>query len=132
MGDLECETILLDSASPLSQVQGLDTVMGLTPPPENSLLDLGAGQDALEAELVHIDEQLMNIEDDLGHIDEAFVMMDQQLAESISEDVYDNPGFATEDGFGLNLDTLGVDSSNEELGNPSTSFSVSGEVCRSS
>jgi len=116
--DLECETILFDSASPLSQVQGLDTVMGLTPPPENSLLDLGAGQDALEAELVHIDEQLMNIEDDLGHIDEAFVMMDQQLAESISEDVYDNPGFATEDGFGLNLDTLGVDSSNEELGNP--------------
>ena len=115
--DLECETILFDSASPLSQVQGLDTVMGLTPPPENGLLDLGAGQDALEAELVHIDEQLMNIEDDLGHIDEAFVMMDQQLAESISEDVYDNPGFATEDGFGLNLDTLGVDS-NEELGNP--------------
>ena len=114
--DLECETILFDSASPLSQVQGLDTVMGLTPPPENSLLDLGAGQDALEAELVHIDEQLMNIEDDLGHIDEAFVMMDQQLAESISEDVYDNPGFAT-DGFGLNLDTLGVDSSGE-LGNP--------------
>merc|ERR1719220_2518796 len=114
--DLECETILFDSASPLSQVQGLDTVMGLTPPPENSLLDLGAGQDALEAELVHIDEQLMNIEDDLGHIDEAFVMMDQQLAESISEDVYDNPGFAT-DGFGLNLDTLGVDSSGG-LGNP--------------
>ena len=58
----------------------------------------------------------MNIEDDLGHIDEAFVMMDQQLAESISEDVYDNPGFAT-DGFGLNLDTLGVDSSGG-LGNP--------------
>ena len=59
--DLECETILFDSAtSPLSQVQGLDTVMGLTPPPENSLIDLGAGQDALEAELVHIDEQLMN------------------------------------------------------------------------
>jgi len=114
--DLECETILFDSASPLSQVQGLDTVMGLTPPPENTLLDLGAGQDALEAELVHIDEQLMNIEDDLGHIDEAFVMMDQQLAESISEDVYDNPGFAT-DGFGLNLDTLGVDSSGG-LGNP--------------
>merc|ERR1719220_3163201 len=114
--DLECETILFDSASPLSQVQGLDTVMGLTPPPENTLLDLGAGQDALEAELVHIDEQLMNIEDDLGHIDEVFVMMDQQLAESISEDVYDNPGFAT-DGFGLNLDPLGVDSSGG-LGNP--------------
>merc|ERR1711936_1078421 len=115
--DLECETILFDSAtSPLSQVQGLDTVMGLTPPPENSLIDLGAGQDALEAELVHIDEQLMNIEDDLGHIDEAFVMMDQQLAESISEDVYDNTDFAS-DGFGLNLDTLGVDPS-EELGNP--------------
>jgi len=114
--DLECETILFDSASPLSQVQGLDTVMGLTPPPESSLLDLGAGQDALEAELVHIDEQLMNIEDDLGHIDEAFVMMDQQLAESISEDVYDNTDFAS-DGFGLNLDTLGVDPS-AELGNP--------------
>merc|ERR1719384_389629 len=116
--DLECETILFDSAtSPLSQVQGLDTVMGLTPPPESSLLDLGAGQDALEAELVHIDEQLMNIEDDLGHIDEAFVMMDQQLAESISEDVYDNSDFAAADGFGLDLDTLGVDSSGE-LGNP--------------
>ena len=32
-------------------------IVGLTPPPE-------------EAELVHIDEQLMNIEDDLGHMEE--------------------------------------------------------------
>merc|ERR1711887_17962 len=115
--DLECETILFDSASPLSQVQGLDTVMGLTPPPENSLLDLGAGQDALEAELVHIDEQLMNIEDDLGHIDEAFVMMDQQLAESISDDVmYDNDMFNNNlidiNPPDVNLDNLGIDGDN--------------------
>merc|ERR1719193_988369 len=118
--DMECETILEDFVNPVD-VLGLQAIVGLTPPPEDEaqdILGLGTGQDALEAELVHIDEQLMNIEDDLGHIDEAFVMMDQQLAESISEDVYDNPGFATEDGFGSNLDTLGVDSSNEELGNP--------------
>ena len=31
----------------------------------------------------------MNIEDDLGHIDEQFIMMDQQLAETISEEMYD-------------------------------------------
>merc|ERR1719500_2556466 len=115
---MECETILEDFVNPVD-VLGLQAIVGLTPPPDDDaqdILGLGTGQDALEAELVHIDEQLMNIEDDLGHIDEAFVMMDQQLAESISENVYDNPGFAT-DGFGLNLDTLGVDSSGE-LGNP--------------
>ena len=90
-------------------------MLGLSPPPEESLLDLGAGQDALEAELVHIDEQLMNIEDDLGHIDEAFIMMDQQLAESISEDVYDTADNEPE----LSLDNLGVEQEeDEELGNP--------------
>merc|ERR1712107_3690 len=113
--DLECETILFDSASPLSQVQGLDTVMGLTPPPESSLLDLGAGQDALEAELVHIDEQLMHIEDDLGHIDEQFIMMDQQLAETISDDaIYDNEVFtsAIAAANNVHLDTIDIGESN--------------------
>ena len=90
-------------------------MLGLSPPPEESLLDLGAGQDALEAELVHIDEQLMNIEDDLGHIDEAFIMMDQQLAESISEDVYDTADNEPE----LSLDNLGVEQEEDgELANP--------------
>jgi len=104
--DLECETILLDNVvSPLSTVQGLDAVLGLTPPPEEEVLNLGAGQDALEAELVHIDEQLMNIEDDLGHIDEAFIMMDQQLAESISDDVFTNDVF-NNNAAQLNLDEL--------------------------
>ena len=37
-----------------------------------------------EAELVHIDEQPMNIDDDLGHINEAFMMMDEQLDIHIS------------------------------------------------
>ena len=90
-------------------------MLGMSPPPEESLLDLGAGQDALEAELVHIDEQLMNIEDDLGHIDEAFIMMDQQLAESISEDVYDTADNVPE----LSLDNLGVEQEeDEQLANP--------------
>lgn len=116
--DFECETLLMDPmVSPLNTIQGLDSVLGLTPPPED-VLDFGPGQDALVAEVVHIDDQLMNIEDDLGHIDEAFFMMDQQLAESISDDVYDGDVFtdtsspvSTE----LNLDNLGV---TNELGNP--------------
>jgi len=125
--DLECETILLegDMSSP-STIHGLDSVLGLTPPPEENMIDLGAGQDALEAELVHIDEQLMNIEDDLGHIDEAFIMMDQQLAESISDDVYDADVFtdhadtaaiAAASSTEFNLDNFGVEES-EELNNP--------------
>jgi len=76
-------------------VFGLDSVMGMTPPPDENLQDLAdsarhleftAGTDALEAELFHIDDQLMNIDDDLGHIDEAFMMMDEQLAVHISQD----------------------------------------------
>lgn len=123
--DLECETILLDSdISSENRMQGLDSVLGLTPPPEEEdMIDLGAGQDALEAELVHIDEQLMNIEDDLGHIDEAFIMMDQQLAESISDDVYDTDVFPDHAGGAVtssaefNLDNFGVEES-EEMNNP--------------
>jgi len=115
--DLECETILFDSVSPLSTVQGLDSVLGLTPPPEDNLLGLGAGQDAMTAELVHIDEQLMNIEDDLGHIDEAFIMMDQQLAESISEEVYDSSAGFSADTSSINLNNLGVEPI-EEMTNP--------------
>merc|ERR1711962_845672 len=121
--DLECETILLDGdMSSQSTIHGLDSVLGLTPPPEENMIDLGAGQDALEAELVHIDEQLMNIEDDLGHIDEAFIMMDQQLAESISDDVYDNDVFtnhaetaaaAAASSTEFNLDNFGVEESEE-------------------
>ena len=124
--DLECETIMFDSmVSPIETVEGLDSVLGLTPPPEDDLLDLGA-------ELVHIDEQLMNIEDDLGHIDEAFIMMDQQLAESISEDVYDNTDYTSlgaegvydnteyaDHGGELDLDNLGVQEENQDImGNP--------------
>ena len=57
----------------------------------------------------------MNIEDDLGHFDEAFIMMDQQLAESLSEDVYDTADNVPE----LSLDNLGVEQQeDEELANP--------------
>jgi len=117
--DMECETILEDLVNPVD-VLGLESIVGLTPPPEDhndDLLGIGNSQDALEAELVHIDEQLMNIEDDLGHIDEAFYMMDQQLAETISDDVmYENDVFnnnlldipASE----VNLDTLGLEGDN--------------------
>jgi len=114
--DMECETILDDFVDP-DDVIGLESIIGLTPPPDDDLmvgpLDIGTGQDALEAELVHIDEQLMHIEDDLGHIDEAFIMMDQQLAESISDDVmYDNDVFNNYDQLTepeVNLDNLGID-----------------------
>merc|ERR1719320_1942997 len=63
--DMECETILEDFVNPVD-VLGLQAIVGLTPPPEDDaqdILGLGTGQDALEAELVHIDEQLINIED---------------------------------------------------------------------
>jgi len=97
--DMECETILDNVAAP-GDVLGLEAIVGLTPPPEmhhqqEEMLAYSAGQDALEAELVHIDEQLMHIEDDLGHIDEQFIMMDQQLAETISDDsMYENDVFS--------------------------------------
>merc|ERR1719195_2002904 len=84
--DMECETILDQVAAP-AEVLGLEAIVGLTPPPEaeadQDMLAYSAGQDALEAELVHIDEQ--------------FIMMDQQLAETISEDsIYDaDPMFNT-------------------------------------
>jgi len=116
--DMECETILEDFVNPVD-VLGLQAIVGLTPPPEDAqdILGLGTGQDALEAELVHIDEQLMNIEDDLGHIDEAFIMMDQQLAETISDDVmYDNDMFNNNlidiNAPDVNLDNLGVEGDN--------------------
>jgi len=117
--DMECETILEDFVNPVD-VLGLQAIVGLTPPPEDQsqdILGLGTGQDALEAELVHIDEQLMNIEDDLGHIDEAFYMMDQQLAETISDDVmYDNDIFNNNlvdvNAPDVNLDNLGVEGNN--------------------
>jgi len=120
--DMECETILEDFVNPVD-VLGLQAIVGLTPPPEDQeygdqdILGLGTGQDALEAELVHIDEQLMNIEDDLGHIDEAFIMMDQQLAETISDDVmYDNDMFNNNlidiNPPDVNLDNLGIDGDN--------------------
>jgi len=121
--DMECETILENFGNPVD-VLGLQSIVGLTPPPEDQnnedILGIGTGQDALEAELVHIDEQLMNIEEDLGHIDEAFYMMDQELAETISDDVlYENDIFnnnlesvvsgAAPD---INLDSLGVNENN--------------------
>lgn len=117
--DMECETILEDFVNPVD-VLGLQSIVGLTPPPEDQnqdVLGLGTGQDALEAELVHIDEQLMNIEDDLGHIDEAFFMMDQQLAETISDDVmYDNDMFNNNlvdvNAPDVNLDNLGIEGNN--------------------
>ena len=120
--DMECETILEDFVNPVD-VLGLQAIVGLTPPPEDQdytnqdILGLGTGQDALEAELVHIDEQLMNIEDDLGHIDEAFIMMDQQLAETISDDVmYDNDMFNNNlidiNAPDVNLDSLGIEGDN--------------------
>lgn len=120
--DMECETILEDLVNPVD-VLGLQAIVGLTPPPEEQdyanqdILGLGTGQDALEAELVHIDEQLMNIEDDLGHIDEAFIMMDQQLAETISDDVmYDNDIFNNNmidtNAPDVNLDNLGLEGDN--------------------
>jgi len=117
--DMECETILEDFVNPVD-VLGLQAIVGLTPPPEDDaqdILGLGTGQDALEAELVHIDEQLMNIEDDLGHIDEAFFMMDQQLAETISDDVmYDNDMFNNNledvNAPDVNLDNLGIEGDN--------------------
>lgn len=117
--DMECETILEDFVNPVD-VLGLQSIVGLTPPPEDQnqdILGLGTGQDALEAELVHIDEQLMNIEDDLGHIDEAFFMMDQQLAETISDDVmYDNDMFNNNlvdvNAPDVNLDNLGIEGNN--------------------
>ena len=95
--DMECETILDQVAAP-AEVLGLEAIVGLTPPPEaeadQDMLAYSAGQDALEAELVHIDEQLMHIEDDLGHIDEQFIMMDQQLAETISdESMYESEAY---------------------------------------
>ena len=93
--EMECDT---DYVNPVD-VLGLEAIVGLTPPPdaEGEMLAYTTGQDALEAELVHIDSQLMNIEDDLGHIDEAFIMMDQQLAETISDDtIYEEP-LQTED-----------------------------------
>merc|ERR1711963_1342451 len=70
--DMECETILSNIANP-NDVLGLESIVGLTPPPEDQdMLAYTAGQDALEAEL--------------GHIDEQFIMMDQQLAETISDE----------------------------------------------
>ena len=93
--EMECDT---DYVNPVD-VLGLEAIVGLTPPPDadSEMLAYTTGQDALEAELVHIDSQLMNIEDDLGHIDEAFIMMDQQLAETISDDtIYEEP-LQTED-----------------------------------
>ena len=109
--DMECETILTNLADP-TDVLGLEAIVGLTPPPEDQedMLAYTAGQDALEAELVHIDEQLMHIEDDLGHIDEQFIMMDQQLAETISDEsmyeteVYNNAIAANE----VDLDTIDI------------------------
>ena len=110
--DMECETILTNLADP-TDVLGLEAIVGLTPPPEDQedMLAYTAGQDALEAELVHIDEQLMHIEDDLGHIDEQFIMMDQQLAETISDEsmyetdnMYNNAIAATE----VDLDTIDI------------------------
>merc|ERR1719195_2205367 len=106
--DMECETILTNLADP-TEVLGLEAIVGLTPPPEDQdMLAYSAGQDALEAELVHIDEQLMHIEDDLGHIDEQFIMMDQQLAETISEDsIYDaDPMFNTGMAAAANVNPL--------------------------
>ena len=109
--DMECETILDQVAAP-AEVLGLEAIVGLTPPPEaeadQDMLAYSAGQDALEAELVHIDEQLMHIEDDLGHIDEQFIMMDQQLAETISEDsIYDaDPMFNTGMAAAANVNPL--------------------------
>jgi len=113
--DMECETILDNVADP-SDVLGLDAIVGLTPPPEDQeMIAYSAGQDALEAELVHIDEQLMHIEDDLGHIDEQFIMMDQQLAETISDDaIYDNEVFtsAIAAANNVHLDTIDIGESN--------------------
>ena len=110
---MECETILTQLAAP-SEVLGLEAIVGLTPPPETEgeeMMAYTAGQDALEAELVHIDEQLMTIEDDLGHIDEQFIMMDQQLAETISDEsmyereVFNNMASAATE---VDLDTIDI------------------------
>lgn len=108
--DMEVETVL-ENLVHNENLLGLNSIVGLTPPPEEDiaispdLLDLGTGQDALEAELVHIDEQLMNIEDDLGQIDETFLMMDHQIAQTISDDETFNhaDAMAAED---INLDAL--------------------------
>jgi len=112
MEDMECETILDNVAAP-GDVLGLDAIVGLTPPPEQEMLDY-SGQDALEAELVHIDEQLMHIEDDLGHIDEQFIMMDQQLAETISDDsIYENEMFTPNvAASSVNIENIDIGESN--------------------
>ena len=110
--DMECETILDNVAAP-GDVLGLDAIVGLTPPPEQEMLAYSAGQDALEAELVHIDEQLMHIEDDLGHIDEQFIMMDQQLAETISDDsIYENEMFTPGLTANINIENIDIGESN--------------------
>lgn len=56
-------------------------------PQENFILD----PEIVENELVHIDDQLITIQDDLEEISDAFLHLDEQLAVHIEEE--ENDGF---------------------------------------